>query len=184
VTRQPAHLQSPEHPMCRTHQHLKPRVSLRRTQSKSSLHKVHHLRLLTSAPVSTFQTFTRWSSDPLTMRLPSREKEADLTESVCPVSVQTCHPTPTSSDHFQCENCSQLQHKTTPITRPQWTHSLKAAHRGSGSGDPDDYEIVERRADDAFAVGGESDRAHAVRVTRQRAQLPPTLISGHFRSET
>ena len=50
------------------------------TQSNSTLHQVHTW-LLTSTPVSVSQIFTRWSSDPLTMRLPSREKATDRNQS-------------------------------------------------------------------------------------------------------
>jgi len=51
-----------------------------------------------------------------------------------------------------------------------------AAHLGSGRGVPDHHEVVKRPADDAIAVRGEIDGLHPVRVTHQRAHLPPTHL--------
>jgi len=61
-----------------------------------------------------------------------------------------------------------------PATSPPSTHPHKAAHQGSGLGVPDLHEVVQRRAGDATTVWGESHHVHPVRVTRQRANLPPT----------
>ena len=60
-------------------------------------------------------------------------------------------------------------------------HSHKAAHLGPGLGVPDLDELINRSADDAIPVWGESDGQHHVRVTHQRVHLPPThlyLIGG------
>ena len=51
-----------------------------------------------------------------------------------------------------------------------------AAHLGSGVDVPDLDEVVTRPADEALRVWGEIDREHDVRVTRQRARLPPTHL--------
>jgi len=51
-----------------------------------------------------------------------------------------------------------------------------AAHLGPGIGVPDLHEAVVRPADDASVVPRESNGIHAVRVTRQRANLPPTHL--------
>ena len=51
-----------------------------------------------------------------------------------------------------------------------------AAHLDSGLDVPDLHEPVTRPADDARAVPRESDGPHGVRVTRQRAHLPPAIF--------
>ena len=51
-----------------------------------------------------------------------------------------------------------------------------AAHLDSGLDVPDLHELVKRPSDDALAVPRESDGPHQVRVTRQRANLPPTHL--------
>ena len=61
-----------------------------------------------------------------------------------------------------------------PLASP--SARFMAAHQGSGRDVPDLHEGVLRPADDALAVPRESDRAHGVRVTRQRAHLPPTRL--------
>ena len=51
-----------------------------------------------------------------------------------------------------------------------------AAHLDSGLDVPDLHAPVDRPADDARAVPGESDGPHGARVTLQRANLPPATF--------
>ena len=59
---------------------------------------------------------------------------------------------------------------------PPPTHSHKAVHLGSGLGVPDLHEVVVRPTYDAISVRGERDGPNPLRVTRHRANLPPTHL--------